>query len=341
MGTDRTYAPAASGLSVRRRCCAYSLKSIIRQRREREGMDINAFANKVCNAVKRELGDDYRVEVKRVRKNNGIVRYGLVILFREQNVAPTIYLDAYLEAYERGSTFGMLVSRLLSAYCGGKPGENVDLEFFRSFDKVQDRICDRLVGREGNEELLQDVPHIEFLDLAVCFYYAYQGDMLGEGSILIHNSHVEMWKTCTAELLGLAQENTPRLFPWICCSLREILSQMSGSDGNRMEDGQQEFFWNEVPMKVLSNAKRIYGAVSMLYPGVLDAVAEKERRSFYILPSSVHEVILLTDRGEGNAEAFKQMIVEINATQVAPEEVLSNSLYYYDFAEKKVKMIFC
>ena len=304
-------------------------------------MEINAFADKVCKAVKKELGEDYRVEVKKVRKNNGVIHYGLVILSREQNVAPTIYLDAFLEAYERGSTLGMLVRRLLALYEAGMPETNVDLEFFRSFEKVKDRICYRLAGRKGNEELLQNVPHIEFLDLAVCFYYAYQGEQLGEGSILIHNSHVEMWGTCITELLSLAQKNTPRLFPWICGSLRDIMSGMTEQKGGReREEDPEDSFWDGIPMKVLTNEKRTQGAACMLYPGVLAGLAEKEGRSFYILPSSVHEVILMADMGAGEAEGFKRMIVEINATQVAPEEVLSDSLYYYDFAEKRVKIIF-
>lgn len=304
-------------------------------------MEINAFADKVCKAVKKELGEDYRVEVKKVRKNNGVIHYGLVILSREQNVAPTIYLDAFLEAYERGSTLGMLVRRLLALYEAGMPETNVDLEFFRSFEKVKDRICYRLAGRKGNEELLQNVPHIEFLDLAVCFYYAYQGEQLGEGSILIHNSHVEMWGTCITELLSLAQKNTPRLFPWICGSLRDIMSGMTEQKGGReREEDPEDSFWDGIPMKVLTNEKRTQGAACMLYPDVLAGLAEKEGRSFYILPSSVHEVILMADMGAGEAEGFKRMIVEINATQVAPEEVLSDSLYYYDFAEKRVKIIF-
>ncbi len=304
-------------------------------------MEINAFADKVCKAVRRELGAGYRVEVKKVRKNNGIIHYGLVILSEGQNVAPTIYLDAFLDAYEQGSTFGMLIRKVLAVYGMGKPGENVDLEFFRSFEKVKDRVCYRLIGMRGNEELLQEVPYIECLDLAICFYYAYQGEQLGEGSILIHNSHVEMWGTCTAELMRLAQKNTPRLFPWICGSLRDIVSGMwEPEDGREEEVSLEDSFGDGIPMKVLTNEKRTQGAACMLYPELLAQLAGKEERSFYIFPSSVHEVILMPDTGRGEAESFKQMIVEINDAQVAPEEVLSDSLYYYDLAEKRVKIIF-
>ena len=76
----------------------------------------------------------------------------------------------------------------------------------------------------------------------------------------------------------------------------------------------------------------------MLYPGVLEKLAAQE--NVYILPSSVHEVLLLADRGGERADELKNMIAEVNSTQVPPEEVLSDSLYYYDYSEKRVKIIF-
>ncbi|MCI9338890.1 MAG: hypothetical protein HFH93_15440 [Lachnospiraceae bacterium] len=302
-------------------------------------MNINEFAGKVCKAVKKELGAGYRVECKEVRKNNGVILHGLLVLGENQNVAPTIYLDTFLEAYESGATFKSVLQRLLDICREDMLKEAVDMEFFRSFEQVRDRICYRLIGRKGNEELLEDIPYIEFLDLAICFYYAYHGEALGDGTILVHNSHMELWDTCTAELFGMAKRNTQKLFPWVCSSIAEVLGEIAGEDESP-EAEEQEAFLQEVPMQVLSNEKRTQGAVCMLYPGVLDVLAGEEKRNFYILPSSVHEVILLEDTGVGSVPELKKMVTEVNATQVAPEEVLSDSLYYYDSTDKRVKIIF-
>lgn len=298
-------------------------------------MEINEFAKKVCNTMKKELGSQCRVECREVRKNNGVILHGLLVLGEDQNVAPTIYLDDFLEAYEAGATFESIIRRLGEICREDALREHIDMDFFRSFEQVKDRICYRLIGRKGNEELLEDIPYIEFLDLAICFYYAYHGDQLGDGTILVHNSHLQLWKTCTAELFGLARDNTGRLFPWVCSSLEEVLNEIAVED-----DGGENEFLREVPLKVLSNTKRMHGAACMLYGGVLDELAREEGRNFYILPSSVHEVILLADTGFGSAQELKRMIVEVNGTQVAPEEVLSDSLYYYDSTDKRVKIIF-
>ncbi len=301
-------------------------------------MDINEFAVKVCNAMRKTLGSDCRVECKEVRKNNGVILHGLLVLGENRNVAPTIYLDTFLEAYEAGATFGSIIQRLEDICREDMLRESVDMEFFRSFERVRDRICYRLIGRKGNEELLEDIPYIEFLDLAICFYYAYHGDALGDGTILIHNSHMELWETCTAELFGLAKRNTQKLFPWVCSSLAEVLEEIGAEDGGELV--KEDMLLREMPLQVLSNAKRTHGAVCMLYPDVLDGLAGGGKRNFYILPSSIHEVILLTDTGAESPGELKKMVTEVNRTQVAPEEVLSDSLYYYDSTDKRVKIIF-
>ena len=221
------------------------------------------------------------------------------------------------------------MQRLLQICEESASGEGMDMGFFRSFEKVRDRICYRLVGRDRNRELLEDMPHVGFLDMAVCFFYAYQDEAFGEGSIPVHNPHMEAWETDTAELLALARRNTRRLFPWECRTLEEVLDELDGP--SVQEDG-----WIGLPLRVLSNDRRAYGAACLLYPGVLEGIAEKEGCSLYILPSSIHEVILLPDDGEIVPDELKKMVAEVNRSYVAAEEVLTDSLYYFNMQNKEV-----
>lgn len=301
-------------------------------------MNMEVFAARVCAAVGKNLGGGVCTEVKKVRKNNGILLHGLMISSEGQTVVPTIYLESYLEACESGTPFEEVICSLLAIYQKGTPQGNIDMEFFRHYGAVKDKICYRLIGRKGNEALLDEMPHVDFLDMAICFYYAYQGETLGEGSILIHNSHMEMWKVSVADLLAVARENTPQLLPWECSGIKEILNELEGADmdgsglemGDGMEESSQEF-----PMKILSNKKKLYGASCILYPGVLEEIAG-EGKSLYIIPSSMHETILLPYDKVKSAVYLKMIIYEMNRTQVAPEEVLSDSLYYYDSSRKEV-----
>lgn len=295
------------------------------------------FAEKICAAVVEKLGEGYHTEVREVKKNNGILLHGLLIMKEGETVAPSIYLEDFLEAYVLGTPFGDIVRWLLSVYEKSRVEGSVDMGFFRTYGKVEEGIFYGLVGKEGNEKMLEEVPHVDFLDLAICFYYACRNEELGDGSILIHNSHMEMWGVGTGDLYRAAQANTPKIFPWECRGMDEVLGdavELFGGDIPVQEDDM-----GEVQMKILSNRKRSRGASSILYPGVLEGIAAVDGHSLFILPSSIHEVVLLPDNGKASPDELKKMIFEINRTQVAPEDVLSDSLYYYDAGKKEIIII--
>lgn len=295
-------------------------------------MEINEFAQKVRRAVERELGEKYRIELKKVQKNNGVMLHGLLILSAERNVVPTIYLETFHAAYEDGVTFGDVLDRILAIYREETPAGNIDMDFFGSFDRVRDRICYRLIRKQHNEELLRDIPYVDFLDLAICFYYAYSGRTLGEGTILIQDSHMEQWNVKVKDLMRHAAENTPRLFPGILMPMREVLEEM-------LEFHEECRTEEEIPLNVLTNSKRSHGASCILYPGLLERIAERNGKNFYIIPSSIHEVLILEETGAEEPAEMQDMIREVNREHVAAEEVLSDNLYYYDFTSKSVKII--
>ena len=298
-------------------------------------MEMKEFARKMCSAVAGELGNEYTVELKEVKKNNGVVLQGLLIHTQEQNVIPTIYLDSFWEAYEAGVPFASVLQKLMQIYHEDTPKRKLNMDFFYSLEGVKDRICYRLIKRAGNEGLLKEIPHVNFLDLSICFFYAFQNKNQGEGSILIYNTHMEMWKTDVNQLYELARVNTPNLYPWECCNMEAMLTEFD--DVTSCEDLDEML--HSVPMEILSNTKRVHGATCIIYPKVAETLAGRAGGSYYILPSSIHELILLKDTGKEEPLKLKDMILEVNETVVAPEEVLSNSLYYYDCKEKRLKRL--
>lgn len=304
-------------------------------------MEKEQFFDTVARQVRENLGEEYQVSVKQITKNNQVVLNGLVISREKVNISPTIYLDAFWQSYRWGMSLEAIVEKILEVYEREAPKENIPMDFFKNFDKVRDRICYKLVNYEENEELLKEIPHFQFLDMAVCFYYSYFEEKIGKGSILIHNSHLELWKTDKEALKELAKANTPRIFPADFCSMETILMNVYG---DQEEDRQEESFeeieeLSEIPMYVLTNTARIFGAAVIMYEDVLKKIADRLQCSLLIIPSSVHEVILLKDDGETEGENIKKMIREVNETQVEPEERLSDSLYRYDREEGKVSIL--
>lgn len=293
-------------------------------------MTINEFTEKVVKAAQEVLGDEYRVSAKEVLKNNDTLLHGVMIAGRECKLTPTIYVDNFLPQYEAGMPFGDIMNRIIGAFREGEEKTGIDMSFFREFDKVRDRICYRLIAVDRNRELLENVPYIPFLDLAIVFYYALDIEELDNAYILIRNEHMEMWGTDVSTLMKISGENTPRLFPAGCKPLLEVLKDML----------QERYPYGdaEIPMMVASNEGRMQGASVMLYPHFLEEVADRKEANLFIIPSSVHEVLLLPDRGDLVPGMLKELISTVNNTSVDPVEVLSDNLYYFDRQEKQVRI---
>ena len=289
-------------------------------------MDINNFLKEVEVRLKEKMNKDVVIKTQKVRKNNNVIYYGLIIQKPEQNVAPTIYLNAFYDMYESGMDMGDVIQCIMDTYKKGEVKESIDMDFFCNFEAVKERIAYRLINAERNKELLEQIPHILFMDLAICFYYAFYQKELGEGMILIHNSHMEIWGTNHKELMKLAEENTGRMLPPSMVSMKSLLQEMFDEN---VDPG----------LYVLTNEKKCQGAAVLLYPHVLEEASKQLGGNFYVLPSSIHEVILLKERGHENTEGLKDMIREANDTQVATEEILSDYPYYYDAEKKKLKII--
>lgn len=213
-------------------------------------------------------------------------------------------------------------------YVRVRKNQKIDMEFFNDYEKVKERICFKLIHYKRNESLLHGIPHFAYLNLAVVFYYAYEGKELGKGTILVRNSHMKSWGVTREELYQAAKENTRRIFPPELVNMEDLIQRMT-----EREEVEELF-----PMFVLTNTCKQFGAVCILYKEQLEQVAAKMKKNLYLLPSSVHEMILLPDCGE-RPETLRRMVEEVNETQVAEEEILSDSVYYYDRMVGQVSLL--
>lgn len=292
-------------------------------------MEKKIFNEKIKEIIENNVTPEAKVHLQRVRKNNNVYLDSIVIQMPDTNISPTIYLDAFYEMYENGVELEEVAMRVLAAYYHGRPAKTLCVDFFKDFDKVKNRIVYRLINAEKNKELLKEIPHILFQDLAICFYYAFHDEQLGDGSITIYNKHMEWWGTNHQELLRLARENTPKLFPKEYKSLKAVIDEL----------GKENPYYTCEEMchlYVLTNRQKTMGAACILYDGVLEEIAERMGGNFYILPSSIHEVIVLEVNVEETPQSLHQMIKEVNRMHLMREEVLSDYPYYYNSETKKL-----
>ena len=291
-------------------------------------MEFTNFTTLVQREVEKRAGENYRVKLNDVMKNNGVVLRGITLMQDDRNISPTIYLNPYYDAYENGdTTLGTVIDEVIDTYERNKINRSIDMKFFLNYETVKSRIIFKLINTEKNRELLRDVPYIPFHDLSIVFQCLVSEERFGNASILIHNVHLQLWKVNARELYECALENTPLLQGYELADMNTVLEEMKalgGIDDEEIEDMQQE-----VPMYVLSNKSRINGASCILYKDILKDFAMVVDKDLYVLPSSIHEVILLPSDGTQESEQLKEMVREINQSQVEKEEVLSDSVYYY------------
>ena len=289
------------------------------------------FLLKVRLELEKRLGEDAHVKLQKVRKNNNVMYNGFIIQRKDSNISPTIYMDTFYEMYERGERIERIVERILQVYQNGTAKKPIDMSFFMNFAEVKDRIVYRIINVKRNKELLEEVPHILYLDLAICIYYAFYNEELGEGMIMIQNSHMDMWRTTHQELMKLATENTPKLFPPVFITLDTIIQNM--------HEKKEEEWLAASGFYILTNRQKCQGAASVLYPEILEHIAEKLDGNFYVIPSSIHEVILFKDQGREDWRYLQEMIAEANSTQLLEEDILSDYPYYYNQKDKKLSQI--
>lgn len=290
---------------------------------------LNEFIRKAKTAVQEYLGEDFSVEVSTFRKNNGISYQGMTIMEKGRNASPAICMDSLYEMYREDENMGDVLKQIMDTYEKRKLTDRIDMEFLMDYEKVKGRVLFKLIGYGQNREFLENVPHIRFLDMAVVFYCMMFHETMGNVTILIRSTESERWKVSAEELYERALENAPRILPERIQSIEEVLN--AAGTGSGEENGRKMF--------VLTNTLQTFGAACMMYPDVLQKASGRWDADLFILPSSVHEVLLLPDHGEYDVREFKEMVYEINHTQLEPEEILTDSVYYYDRAEGKIRLL--
>lgn len=283
-------------------------------------MDFNVFVENIVDLLQQKMGHDYNISVTRVTKNNDIELTGVILMKASDNISPTIYLEGLYAEYQDGTAMEELAEKVITFYEEQMPSGGLDMDFFQDFELVKDRIFYKLVSFEKNTRLLEKIPYYKWNDLALIFYYAMEEEKIGRASITIHHHHLEMWEQSLDTLYAVARENMKEHMPELLVSMKDLLEEMAGLHlGEDMP----------LPMYVLTNQDKVYGAAAMLYSEQMKELAEKWQSDLLILPSSIHEVLLLPDDGQNEYAFYRKMVEEVNTTQVEPEEVLSYSLYRY------------
>ena len=293
-------------------------------------MTFEEFQNYIKEHILDDWMEDAEVSISSVRKNNGVIYQGLHIREEGKTVSPSIYLDDFYDYYLNGEELGTILRRIREEYVWAmEKADSYQLNLSR-FEYIKDRVIDRLVNYEKNKEILEDCPFIQLYDLAVTFRWLAHSDDVGISTSLITKQELDIWEISVHELLLAAQHNTRRIFPPRIMDLNALLLQM-GKDLSEFEV--------LIPMYVMTNEQQINGATVLLYDNVIQQFAQQMNTSFYILPSSIHEVILVPAEEFDDPSGLVELVHMANHSIVELGDILSDSVYYYDLLEDRLSPV--
>lgn len=311
-------------------------------------MNFDEFKAYLQEHIKEYLPEKYAdadVSIQSVVKNNDQKLDGLMIRLEDINISPNIYINQFFEQFENGRDIDDILATIADIRTQHEVSNDFDVSKLTDFDSVKDHITCRLVNAEQNAEYLADKPHTIVEDLAVTYHVALGKEESGTMSAPITNRLMEGFGVDVEQLHKIALDNMDTLTPVSFKSMTEtmidmMLPQMM-SNGMTEEDARDAITDMLPPteneaMYVLSNEDKLNGAAMLLNDKVMDDITEKVGTDYFILPSSIHEVLIVPKTPEADLETLENMVKEVNATQVAPEERLSDHVYAYDVKEHEL-----
>ena len=266
------------------------------------------------------------VGVQEVTKNNGLVLHGLTIRTGESNIVPTLYLDDIFKGYESGDSLDQVMIRIADSYVEADTQKDIDASFITDFESVKSHIVPHLVNREENAEKLMGVPYKMVNDLAAIFYIEVGRNGDGVMQACITNDLMNMYGVDANELYDISVKNLNTISVPSFRGMSEVISQDFGMDVPTPDEEQ---------MYVITNGDKVNGSAQMLNEHLMDQASARIGGDFYIIPSSVHEV-LAVPVGRMEVDELEGMVREVNSTQVAKEDKLSDTVYAFDSVNREV-----
>ena len=276
-------------------------------------MNIREFAEKIQTALAVSLNRE--VQLKESLKLNNVRRYGIVIVESENSLSPVIYLEELFKDFQKNGSMDAVLNTVISIYRRDRPKKPVDMEWVRHFDQARETVFYFLINYDANQELLSQIPHFRYLDLAVVFGMK-SGLENAPGTITVFNSHLDMWGITAEELFPIAEANTPLLYP-LQVSYMPDLVPGAPSPGHPSQ------------MYVLTNSHHVYGAAAIRYRDALKGFSLLMGSDILLLPDSIHQMVLVPLKEGENPESYRDTIRSTNEHFTGISEFLSNSIYLY------------
>lgn len=294
-------------------------------------MDFKEFVNKLEQDLKDAMADispGATVDVRSVEKLQEGSYTGITISPAGGNVGMNLNANQLFDQMQDGQSYeGVLAVAVSTAERGLHDMPAVDVSELMNYEAAKKYLCFDVVGSDRNADMLEKVPHTDKENISMVYRLQLDSTENGAATVLITNAMMEQFGVTKEQLHADAMENAQEIRPADFRAMAAVMAEMMGMPEEMMADMAP-------PMYVATNQDKVQGAAVMFYPDFMDQAAKELGGDIFILPSSVHEVLILPDDGNMNAQELKEMVTSINASEVSPEDRLTDSVYHYDAQER-------
>lgn len=307
-------------------------------------MNYQKFLQEICEKMQGQF-EEVEISCIKVSAVNRD-REGIVVKNTGRKTAPIVYLEDIYQDYTKNRDMDFCMEKTaerIKSYLALPVPEDILCGDILSWEKISKYLYPFLVSTDRNQAMLKIMENRSFLDLSVCYMLMLPTDGKDETSKIMRVTHdiAAVWEQTEEEIYKKAMENAKKgiyVIHGMEETLSEILEKEYGGDiPEEMNLSLSEVRSFGLGLNVMSSRMYRYGAAAMLDMDLLEKYGRKCGSDFYIIPSSIHEVLLLPDDGKAGAEELNEMVRTVNEENLDEEDILSDHVYYYSRAEKKIR----
>ena len=284
-----------------------------------------AFEQELLKKITEQLGDRAQAVLRDIVRNNHTAVRVLTIETEGVYASPAYQMDNLYALRDSGAAIDAITEQIVRQWSETSAMTDTLMKVTESGSFAKERVFLKLVNRSMNEERLKDMPFLPFLDLAAVLYIELQKNADGGMTCDVTKSMLKAWGIPERELFATALRNTRNAKPRVIRPLVEMTAEMSGKDPEAFPEAWEA---RDV-LTVMTNKGAYFGAAAILYPDTPDELRKRFPGDLFVIPSSIHELILVPAE-EREREELTEMLRQVNDAVLSPAEILGTEVYFFD-----------
>lgn len=297
-------------------------------------MKKNEFMEQVAESIREYLPQEYqnaKITVQHVEKQDG-TKTGIMVQKDSETMAPVVYLDAEYDTFMQGKKpFSSILSETAEQVVQAeRMTKNIafDPSTVMNFETCASMLRVQLMSKEQSPNFLRKLVYTYEQPDCIATYAI---DLNNEMHIRVTNEMMKTWGITKEQLRDQALQN---MQDPVLCTMTDMLH-------NILAEQEPDIELPSMPsgIYVLTNKAGQFGAAMMMKPEILEMVGGALGNDYFILPSSIHEVLCIKCEEDISMDSFKefqQMVHDINRDVVDPCDVLSDQVSYYSCEGKQL-----